>query len=142
MPVTLAQWVASGTAGVVLMSAGFWAGKSLTTQTVTPQVQTGTVAQVTFDGDAFVLRPDSGGQLTGYALPGPMPWRNAYGVWQDNGRPACMGPLTHGQRITIGVINAAPVADAPGAPVIVWLECPAKPIPRFPIVSPSAPASS
>jgi hypothetical protein len=137
MPVTPTQRLASSAAGLVLMSAAFWAGKSLTTQTVTPQVITGTVKQVSISADAFILRPDPGGQLTGYALPGSIPWRNAYGVWQDGGRPACMAPLTHGQRITIGLINAAPVADAPGAPVIVWLECPGKPIPRYPIISPT-----
>jgi|SRR5215469_4247499 len=141
MPVTLAQRVASCAAGVVLTSAGFLAGKSLTTHTATPQVTTGIVTLVGIHADEFILRPDPGGRPAGYALPGSVSWRNAYGIWQDQGRPACMGPLTHGQRITIGVINAAPVAGAPGAPVIVWLECPRKPIPRFPIVSPSPPAS-
>lgn len=140
MPATPALRLASGAAGLALMSAAFWLGKSLTTQTVTPHVTTGTVKLVSISADAFILRPTPGGQLTGYPLPRSIPWRNAYGVWQDDGRPACMAPLTHGQRITIGVINAAPVAGAPGAPVIVWLECPAKPIPKYPIVSPSIPA--
>lgn len=137
MPITPTQRLASGAAGLVLMSAAFWAGKSLTTQTVTPQVMTGTVKQVSISADEFILRPDPGGQLAGYALPGTVLWRNAYGVWQDGGRPACMAPLTHGQRITIGLINAAPVAGGPGGPVIVWLECPGKPIPRYPIISPT-----
>ena len=138
MVIPFSKWAAPATAAVILMSGGFWAGKSLTTHTVTPQVQAGTVVQVGIAGDEFILRPAGNGELTGYALPGSVPWRNAYGVWQDSGRPACMGPLTHGQRITIGVINAAPVADAPGGAVLAWLECPAKPIPRYPIVSPSA----
>lgn len=141
MPITPTQRLACGATGLVLISAAFWSGKSLTTHTVTPQVTTGTVRQVSVTADAFILRPGPGGQLTGYALPGTLPWRNAYGVWQDSGRPACMAPLTHGQRITIGVINAAPVAGALGGPVIVWLECPGKPVPRYPIVSPSATAS-
>jgi hypothetical protein len=138
MTITLARWATSGTAGVILLSGGFLAGKSLTTPTVTPQVQAGTVVQVGGSGAEFILRPAGNGPLTGYALPGSMPWRNAYGVWQGGGRPACMGSLTHGQRITIGVINAAPVAGAPGSPVLVWLECPGKPVPRYPIVSPPA----
>lgn len=141
MPVTPTRRLACGAAGLVLMSAAFWAGKSLATHTATPQVTTGTVRQVNIRADAFVPQPGPGGQLTGDALPGSMPRRNACGVWQDSGRPACMAPLTRGQRITVGVISAAPVAGAPGAPVIVWLECPGKPIPRYPIISPSTPAS-
>jgi len=77
-------------------------------------------------------------QVTGYALPSDVTWRNAYGVWQDGTRPACLAPLSSGQRITLGVISAAPVADAPGGSVVVWIECPSRPIPRYPIVSPSS----
>jgi len=77
-------------------------------------------------------------QVTGYALPSDVTWRNAYGVWQDGTRPACLAPLSSGQRITLGVISAAPVGDAPGGSVVVWIECPSRPIPRYPIVSPSS----
>lgn len=141
MVITGARWVASGAAGAVLLAAGFWVGVSLTTSTATPQVMTGTVVQVGANADEFVFRQGKTGQPTGYGLPVSVQWRNAYGVWQDGSQPACMRPLTRGQRITIGVVNTAPVADAPGGPVIVWLECPSKPIPRYPIVTPSAAAS-
>jgi hypothetical protein len=137
MAIRLAKWVVPG---AVLLSAGFWAGKSLPATTVTPQVMAGTVVQVRAN-DAFVFRQGGDGQPTGYGLSESMQWRNAYGVWQDGSRPACMRPLTRGQRITIGVINAAPVADAPGGSVVVWLECPGKPISRYPIVTPSAATS-
>ena len=127
-----------GAAAILLLAAGFWAGKSLTTATLTPTVQTGTVALVGINGDEFAIRLSGQPQLTSYGLPGNITWRNAYGVWQGGTRPGCMAPLSRGQRIRFGVINAAPVGDAPGGPVVVWIECPSLPIPSYPIVTPPA----
>jgi len=125
-----------GAAAILLVAAGFWAGKSLTTATLTPTVQAGTVALVGISGDEFAIRLDGQRQLTSYGLPGNTTWRDAYGIWQDGTRPGCMAPLSRGQRISFGVVNAAPAADAPGTPVVVWIECPSRPIPRYPIVTP------
>jgi hypothetical protein len=126
------------TAAIVLVAAGFWAGKSLTTATLTPAVQTGTVALVGINGDEFAIQLDGQRQLTSYGLPSDVTWRDAYGIWQDGTRPGCMAPLSRGQRISFGVVSVAPVADAPGNPVVVWIECPSLPIPRYPIITPSA----
>jgi hypothetical protein len=125
---------ALGAAAIVLVAAGFWAGKSLTTATLTPTVRTGTVGLVGSGGDEFTIRISGQRQLTSYGLPSNLTWRDAYGIWQLGTRPGCMAPLSHGQRIKFGVVNAAPVADAPGSPVLVWIECPSRPIPRYPIV--------
>lgn len=125
-----------GAAAIFLAAAGFWAGKSLTTATLTPTVQTGTVALVGINGDEFAIRLDGQRQPTSYGLPSNTTWRDAYGIWQEGTRPGCMAPLSRGQRISFGVVNAAPVADAPGTPVVVWIECPSRPIPRYPIVTP------
>jgi hypothetical protein len=125
-----------GAAAILLAAAGFWAGKSLTTATLTPTVQTGTVALVGINGDEFAIRLDGQRQPTSYGLPSNATWRDANGIWQDGTRPDCMAPLSRGQRISFGVVNAAPVADAPGTPVVVWIECPSRPIPRYPIVTP------
>jgi len=88
-------------------------------------------------GDEFAIRVSGQRQVTSYALPNTVTWRNAYGIWQEGLRPACMAPLSRGQRIKFGVVNAAPVAGAPGSPVVVWIECPSRPIPHYPIVSPA-----
>ena len=138
MTTTTTKWAGYGAAAILLASGGFWTGKSLTTPTVTPQVSTGTVGLVSITGDAFTFQPAGTSQATGYALPGSLPWQDSYGTWHEGVPPACVKPLTHGQRITIGVINAAPVANAPGGPVIVWIQCAPKPVPRYPIVTPSA----
>jgi hypothetical protein len=130
--------IAIGAAAIVLVAAGFWAGRSLSTATLTPAVQTGTVALVGINGDEFAIRLTGQTQPTSFGLPANITWRNAYGVWQLGTPPGCMAPLSSGQRIRFGVINAAPVADAPGGPVIVWIECPSLPIPRYPIVTPPA----
>jgi hypothetical protein len=99
-------------------------------------VQTGTVALVGINGDEFAIRLDGQRQPTSYGLPSSTTWRDPYGIWQDGTRPDCMAPLSRGQRITFGVVNAAPVADAPGTPVVVWIECPSRAVPRYPIVTP------
>ena len=75
--------------------------------------------------------------MTGYALPSTVPWRNAYGTWNEGTRPACLRPLSHGQHVTLGVVSAQPAGDAPGGDIIVWVECQRRPVPRFPIVTPS-----
>lgn len=127
-----------GAAAIALAAAGFWAGKSLTTATLTPTVQTGTVDLVGINGDEFAIRLSGQPQLASYSLPSNITWRNAYGVWQLGTRPGCMAPLSRGQRIRFGVVNAAPVGDAPGSSVVVWIECPSQPIPHYPIVTPPA----
>jgi len=99
-------------------------------------VQTGTVALVGVNGDEFAIRLSGQSQLSSYGLPSSISWRDAYGVWQLGTRPGCMAPLSRGQRIRFGVVHAAPVADAPGSPVVVWIECPSLAIPRYPIVTP------
>ena len=123
-------------AAVVLVAAGFWAGKSLTTATLTPTVRTGTVGLVGSQGDEFTIQLSGQRQQTSYGLPTDVTWRNAYGIWEDGTRPGCMAPLSSGQRIRFGVVNVPPVAGGPGSSVIVWIECPSRPIPRYPIVSP------
>ena len=86
---------------------------------------------------AVMMHFNSGqSQLTGYGLPSFISWRDAYGTWQEGTQPDCMAPLSRGQRISFGVVNAAPVADAPGTALVVWIECPSRPIPRYPIVTP------
>jgi hypothetical protein len=129
-----------GAAAIFLVAAGFWAGKSLSTATIAPTVQTGTVAFVGINGDEFAIQLSGQRQLTSYGLPSNINWRNAYGIWQLGTRPGCMAPLSRGQRIRLGVVNVAPSADAPGSPLVVWIECPSLPVPRYPIVS--APTAS
>jgi hypothetical protein len=129
---------AYGVAAVVLLAGGFWVGKSLSTSTATPQAETGTIGFVTPEGDAFTIRLSGRQQPTSYAMSPTVEWRDGYGTWWENTRPACMKPGTHGQQVTLGVVTTEPVADAPGRPVIVWLECARKPVPRYPVVTPTA----
>ena len=130
--------VAYGGIAAVLLAGGFWAGRSLSTSTATPRAETGTIGFVSPGADGFTIRLSGLHQPTSYALPATVQWRDAYGNWYEGTRPACMKPGTHGQQVTLGVVDTEPAADAPGGPVIVWLECPRNPVPRYPIVTPAA----
>ena len=133
-----AAWAAFGIAGVILLAGGFWAGKSLSADTVTPDVLSGTVKLVSDTSDSFAIQLSGTHGITSYAMGNRMQWRDKYGTWWDGTQPACMKPLSHGQHITLGVVNAKPVGDAPGQPVVVWIECTRTSLPRFPIVTPHA----
>ena len=128
--------VAIPAVAIFLVAAGFWAGRSLTTATRTPAVLTGTVGLVGINGDEFTIRLSGQRQLTSYSLPSNVTWRDAYGGWQQGTRPGCMVPLSRGQHIRFGIVNVASVADAPGGPAVVWIECPSRAVPRYPIVTP------
>jgi hypothetical protein len=134
-------WAGYGITGVILLAGGFWGGKSLSTDTATPDARAGTVRLVSITGDAFAIQLSGTQGTTSYAMANTMRWRDKYGVWWDGTQPACMKPLSHGQHITIGVINAEPAGDAPGGPVVVWIECTRSPAPRFPIVTPGVSGS-
>jgi hypothetical protein len=129
---------AYGVTAVVLLAGGLWVGRSLSTSTATPQAKTGIIGFVSPGGeDEFTIRLSGRKGLTHYAMPATVQWRDGYGTWYEGTRPACMKPWTHGQQVTLGLVTTEPVADAPGGPVIVWLECASKPVPRFPVVTPS-----
>lgn len=132
-----AVWTVSGLGGVVLLAVGLWAGRQLPTDTATPDVQTGVVSGVSIDGGGFAIRLSGEGVTTGYPLGSALSWRDKYGIWHDESRPACLKPLTHGQHVTIGVVRAQPSGDVPSAAeLVVWVECARVPVPRFPIVTP------
>ena len=133
-----AAWTAYGLAGIILLAAGFWSGKSVSPDAVTPDVLAGTVRLVTDTGDSFAIQLSGRHGVTSYALRiSPVMWRDKYGDWWSGTQPACMKPRSHGQHITFGVVNVKP-GPAVGGPVVVWIECARSPVPRYPIVTPKA----
>src|SRR5215471_12537520 len=68
---------------ILLVAAGFWTGKSLSTATLTPIVQTGTVGIVGGNGDEFTILLSGQREPTSYGLPSNINWRDRYGVWQQ-----------------------------------------------------------
>ena len=78
-------------------------------------------AWVNHEGTAIGLSPDGETPGTGYVIAGAM-WRQQDGPWHDS-FPTCLEPLVAGQRVQLGVIDARPRGEAPGRPVVVWLEC-------------------
>ena len=133
-----AAWAAYGIAGIILLAAGFWGGKSASPDAVTPEVLAGTVRLVPDAGGSFAIQLNGRHGVTSYAMSvSPAMWRDKYGNWWSGTHPACLRPGSHGQRITLGVVNVKP-GPAVGGPVVVWIECPRSPVPRYPIVTPKA----
>lgn len=132
----LSTWGAGGAAGLALLLGGFWLGHAVPTSSATPQRETGVVAGVNASGDAFDIRLTGSKMPTGYALPDTVTWRDRFGNWHDSGHPACMKGLSRGQHIAIGVVNVDPAQSAFGGPVVAWLECPRRGVPRYPIATP------
>ena len=78
-------------------------------------------AWVNEPGTAVGLSPDGETPGASYVVAGAL-WREQSGPWHDT-FPTCLEPLGSGQRVRLGVLNARPQGEAPGRPVVVWLEC-------------------
>ena len=70
---------------------------------------------------AVGLSPDGRVPAAGYLIAGAM-WREQAGPWHDT-FPTCLEPLVADQRVRLGILETRPQGDAPGRPVVVWLEC-------------------
>jgi hypothetical protein len=130
-------WAARSAAAVILLAGGFWGGRSLTTSTAIPRPEAGTIKAVNADGTALAIMLRGHTTPTGYALPATVLWQDPYGTWNEGTHPACLRPLTHGQHVTLGIITALPAASAPGGSIIAWVKCQRRPIPAYPVVSPT-----
>src|SRR5262249_52550272 len=101
-----AAWTAYGIAGVILLAAGFWGGKSVSPEGVRPDVLAGTVRLVPDTGGSFAIQLDGRHGVTSYGMwVSPVTWRDRYGNWRQDTQPACLQPRSHGQHITFGVVN-------------------------------------
>jgi hypothetical protein len=72
-------------------------------------------------GTAIGLSPDGETPGASYVVAGAL-WRDQSGPWHDT-FPTCLEPLDTDERVRLGVLNARPQGEAPGRPVVVWLEC-------------------
>jgi hypothetical protein len=72
-------------------------------------------------GMAIGLSPDGETPGASYVVAGAL-WREQSGPWHDT-FPTCLAPLGTGQRVRLGVLTARPQGEAPGRPVVVWVEC-------------------
>ncbi len=90
-------------------------------------------ASTNYDGTAIGFSEKPMGDQKGYIIAGPV-WRDRDGVWHDTPDykttgtgiyppPTCLKPLTDNQKVRLGVVMVAPTQEAPGMPVVVWLEC-------------------
>lgn len=77
----------------------------------------GHVSSVNWDGTAISLAENN----EGYIIAGAT-WRTGSGPWNET-FPTCLEPLTSGQKVKLGIVNAAATDGAFGRSVVVWLEC-------------------
>jgi hypothetical protein len=78
-------------------------------------------AWVNQEGTAIGLSPDGETPGPSYVVAGAM-WREQGGPWHDS-FPTCLAPTTLDQRVRLGLLPVEPQEEAPGRPVVVWLEC-------------------
>jgi len=78
-------------------------------------------AWVNEEGTAIALSPDGETPGASYVVAGAL-WREQSDPWHDT-FPTCLELLASDQRVRLGVLDARPQGEAPGRPVVVWLEC-------------------
>ena len=90
-----AMWTAYGITGVILLAAGFWGGKSLSPDAVTPDVLAGTVRLVPGPGGSFAVQLDGKHGVTSYGMwVSPRTDSTSPSVWSTSNRPG--GPSSAG----------------------------------------------
>ncbi len=78
-------------------------------------------AAVNEERTAIGLSADGDTPGAGYVVAGAM-WREQGGPWHDT-FPTCLESLATSQKVRLGVLEAPAQEEAPGRPVVVWLEC-------------------
>lgn len=105
---------------IVVAGVGLWIGRSLPTDTATPQVLHGTVSIVGGDGSEFGVALDGSQAGTSFAL-GPVPWKDSRDSWHNGGPIDCLKPSTSGQRIRFGVIHVTGTEN--DSDLVAWVDC-------------------
>ncbi len=105
--------------GIALGAGVMWVVKP--TGGAQVEIVEGWTTNVNEAGTGIGLASEPDGRGKGYDVTGVF-WREVGGAWHTSG-PTCLEPLTEGQHVRIGVIEAEPTMEAPGREVVVWLEC-------------------
>ena len=108
---------------VALVLLGFLIDANRVGSSATPRVITGKVTVVGMDGLEFGLTPAGSKSGTSYGLSTNTPWRDSRLVWNSSSPIRCMRPLSHGQIVTIGVVNTKPTSGALGTAIVAWVKC-------------------
>jgi hypothetical protein len=108
---------------VALVLLGFLIGANRVGSSATPRVITGKVTVVGMDGLEFGFTPAGSKSGTSYGFSTNTPWRDSRLGWNFGSPITCMRPLSHGQIVTIGVVNIKPTSGAVGTAIVAWVEC-------------------
>lgn len=104
-------------AGLAIAGAGLYIGRTLPTDTATPQTFHGTVSVVGANGDEFAVNLDGRRAGTSFRL-GSVPWKDAGNAWHDGGPIDC---LKAGQHVRFGVVRVKDPGF--GTDLVAWIDC-------------------
>jgi len=89
---------------------------------VTPYVVEGYSNGANSDCTAIGVSREPTGPGEGYVIAGAI-WREFGGSWHlEDTRPPSLAQPNTGQKVRLGVVYVKPVGDAPGDPVVAWIE--------------------
>ena len=90
-------------------------------QGIRPYIVEGYSTGSNSEGTALGVSTEPGGEGESYAIGGAR-WREFDGPWHDSGAPPSLAQPNTGQRVRLGVVKIAPAYQAPGGPIVVWIE--------------------
>jgi ABC-type transport system involved in multi-copper enzyme maturation permease subunit len=105
----------------VLATWGFNSILSPASRGVTPYIVEGYSTGTNFDGTAIGVSKAPGGAGEGYNIAGAY-WREFDGPWHSGGTAPSLAQPNTGQKVRLGIVNVKPTQQAPGGPVVAWLE--------------------
>jgi len=110
--------------GLLIVACGMWAAAHFAGPGFVHHEQVHILEDpaTTVDADGTAIAFDGSGRTgVGYTVAGAR-WKQDGRPWNDSS-PTCLAPGSSGQRVTLGVVEVPPVADALGGPAVVWLVC-------------------
>jgi len=89
---------------------------------VTPYIVEGYSNGANSDGTAIgVSKSKDLGPGEGYVIAGAK-WRESGGPWHLDGTPPSLAQPNTGQKVRLGILYVKPRQEAPGGPVVAWVE--------------------
>ena len=108
--------------GIAIGALAMLGFSSMIPHSVTPYVVEGYSNGANSDCTAIGVSREPTGPGEGYVIAGAI-WREFGGSWHlEDTRPPSLAQPNTGQKVRLGVVYARPVGDAPGGPVVAWIE--------------------
>jgi hypothetical protein len=108
--------------GIAIGALAMLGFSSMIPHSVTPYVVEGYSNGANSDCTAIGVSKEPTGPGEGYVIARAI-WREFGGPWHlEDTRPPSLAQPNTGQKVRLGVVYVKPVGDAPGGPVVAWIE--------------------